>query len=264
MSVNKVIVNDSIKLDLTADTVTVDTLKKGFTAHNAAGDIITGELEGVSGVCRKDNDKGGVTVMVNGEGITIDGDVTEGSSNAVSGGGVFTAIKAVKDSIVSTVTASIESIKTAIGAATKTADGLMTAADKTKLDGIAEDAGKVTLIDNLTTTTAGLGALDAHAGYSLAQDLANGDLVAEYANAFALRGTNVSWQDKEGLYYYEGADTSTYNIPYAHCFVLHFRRTSRGVAICLRWANLGSYSTNKVMWVNGKHDNVWTGWKAIG
>lgn len=105
--------------------------------------------------------------------VSIDSDVTEGSANAVSGGGVFTAIKAVKDSIVSTVTASIESIKTAIGDATTSARGLMTAADKTKLDGVAEGANKTTLIDNLTTTTAGVGALDAHAGYALKQELAN-------------------------------------------------------------------------------------------
>ena len=62
--------------------------------------------------------------------VSIDSDVAEGSANAVSGGGVFTAIKAVKDSIV-----------------------------------------KTTLIDNLTTTTAGQGALDAHAGYSLSNIL---------------------------------------------------------------------------------------------
>ena len=105
--------------------------------------------------------------------VSIDSDVTEGSANAVSGGGVFTAIKAVKDSIVSTVTASIESIKTAIGDATTSTRGLMTAADKTKLDGIAEGANKTTLIDNLTTTTAGQGALDAHAGYSLSNILNN-------------------------------------------------------------------------------------------
>ena len=103
--------------------------------------------------------------------VSIDSDVAEGSANAVSGGGVFTAIKAVKDSIVSTVTASIESIKTAIGDATTSARGLMTAADKTKLDGVATGANKTTLIDNLTTATAGQGALDAHAGYTLAQSL---------------------------------------------------------------------------------------------
>lgn len=48
MGINKVVLNDTTKLDLTADTVTVDTLKKGVTAHNAAGDIITGTFDPVT------------------------------------------------------------------------------------------------------------------------------------------------------------------------------------------------------------------------
>lgn len=45
MGVNLVIVDGDTKIDLTTDTVTADTLQKGATAHNAAGDQITGELE---------------------------------------------------------------------------------------------------------------------------------------------------------------------------------------------------------------------------
>lgn len=44
MNINKVIVNDVVKLDLTGDTVTVADLASGVTAHNAAGDQITGTL----------------------------------------------------------------------------------------------------------------------------------------------------------------------------------------------------------------------------
>ncbi len=39
---NKIIVNGVTKIDLTADTVTADKLLYGYTAHNAAGAIITG------------------------------------------------------------------------------------------------------------------------------------------------------------------------------------------------------------------------------
>lgn len=42
MAVNKVEIGGEVKLDLTADTVTPETLLPGVTAHNAAGEEITG------------------------------------------------------------------------------------------------------------------------------------------------------------------------------------------------------------------------------
>lgn len=45
MAANKVIVNNQTIIDLTADTVTAATLKKGVTAHDASGTQITGTLE---------------------------------------------------------------------------------------------------------------------------------------------------------------------------------------------------------------------------
>lgn len=42
MAVNKVEINGEVKLDLTQDTVTPETLLSGVTAHNAAGEEITG------------------------------------------------------------------------------------------------------------------------------------------------------------------------------------------------------------------------------
>jgi hypothetical protein len=47
MGVNLIIYNGETKIDLTQDTVTAASLKKGKTAHNAAGDIVTGTLEDV-------------------------------------------------------------------------------------------------------------------------------------------------------------------------------------------------------------------------
>ena len=44
MAVNKVEINGEVKLDLTQDTVTSQTLLKGATAHNAAGDKIDGAV----------------------------------------------------------------------------------------------------------------------------------------------------------------------------------------------------------------------------
>ena len=49
MAVNKVEINGVVKLDLTHDTVTKDTLLQGVTAHDAAGNLIEGTMSGGGG-----------------------------------------------------------------------------------------------------------------------------------------------------------------------------------------------------------------------
>lgn len=49
MSINKVLYGTNVLVDLTTDTVTSDTLLKGYTAHNKSGNQITGTLEQSSG-----------------------------------------------------------------------------------------------------------------------------------------------------------------------------------------------------------------------
>ena len=44
MAVNKVEINGEVKLDLTQDTVTENTLLKGVTAHDAAGNLVNGKV----------------------------------------------------------------------------------------------------------------------------------------------------------------------------------------------------------------------------
>lgn len=44
MAVNKVEINGEVKLDLTQDTVTEDTLLQGVVAHDAAGNLIEGKV----------------------------------------------------------------------------------------------------------------------------------------------------------------------------------------------------------------------------
>ena len=46
MAVNKVVYNKKTLIDLTDDTVTPETLKKGYTAHDKSGILITGVFEG--------------------------------------------------------------------------------------------------------------------------------------------------------------------------------------------------------------------------
>lgn len=45
MAVNKVVYGDNVLIDLTSDTVTAETLLKGYTAHKADGTIIVGTME---------------------------------------------------------------------------------------------------------------------------------------------------------------------------------------------------------------------------
>ena len=45
MAINKVVYDGDVLIDLTSDTVTAKALKKGYTAHGADGELITGTLE---------------------------------------------------------------------------------------------------------------------------------------------------------------------------------------------------------------------------
>ena len=89
MAVNQVIVGDEVKLDLTADTVSENTLLAGVTAHNAAGEPITG------------------AVVV----APIDSELSETSENAIQNRAVAKAIKggnSLSGSSSYTVTDSVE------------------------------------------------------------------------------------------------------------------------------------------------------------
>lgn len=54
MAINKVVYGDSTLIDLTTDTVTAEVLKTGYIAHDKAGNIITGTLDGVKGSVYQD------------------------------------------------------------------------------------------------------------------------------------------------------------------------------------------------------------------
>lgn len=45
MGVNKVVYDGNTLIDLTADTVAADKLAKGYTAHDKAGNLVTGTVE---------------------------------------------------------------------------------------------------------------------------------------------------------------------------------------------------------------------------
>ena len=64
--VNKVIVNNEIKMDLTEDTITPNTLRKGFTAHDASGAPIVGN-ESLTDIS-EDGTNAGPILKLNAEG----------------------------------------------------------------------------------------------------------------------------------------------------------------------------------------------------
>lgn len=114
MGVNLVVINGTTKLDLTADTVTADTLKKGYTAHNAAGDVITGTMES-AGVTEMTVDRqttdGAETITVIGTesvNMTIDRQTADGAETIT-----VTAIELINTNDATATAADIASGKTA-------------------------------------------------------------------------------------------------------------------------------------------------------
>ena len=78
MAVNKVVYNRRTLIDLTADTVSKETLKKGFTAHQADGTMITGEFIGDD----YDESTSELNVSLHPDGLVKDTSATESSSSA--------------------------------------------------------------------------------------------------------------------------------------------------------------------------------------
>lgn len=128
MAVNKVIYDGATLVDLTGDTVTADNLAAGVKATGADGKPIVGLLPKV----------------------TIDSQLSGSSTNPVQnkvvynlGYKFFNRLNALADVA---RTGSYSDLTGTPGNATATAAGLMSAADKAKLDKVDADAGSVKFI----------------------------------------------------------------------------------------------------------------------
>ena len=128
MAVNKVIYDGATLVDLTGDTVTADNLAAGVKATGADGKPIVGLLPKV----------------------TIDSQLSDSSTNHVQnkvvynlGYKFFSRLKALADVA---RTGSYSDLTGTPGNATATTAGLMSAADKAKLDKVDADVGGVKLI----------------------------------------------------------------------------------------------------------------------
>lgn len=118
-AVNHVVIGGETKFDLRNDTVTPSNLAKGVTAHDASGNAITGELEPVKSVNNAfPDDNGNVTINDYVSNIEISG-------------------KNVTVTFADESTKTFATQDTTYSAATTSAAGLMSAEDKTKLNGLS-------------------------------------------------------------------------------------------------------------------------------
>lgn len=75
--------------------------------------------------------------------------------------------------------------------------------------------------------------------------------------------SNLPWKNApvpaETTYYYEGADTTTLDLPDANCFLTVQKFNSgRGIAMAYCWPN----GANGKWWINNLHD-TWRGWRQM-
>lgn len=108
-------------------------------------------------------------------------------------------------------------------------------------------ANKVTSINNTSTDTQ---YPSAHAVYNYLNKMrVGGGGTADWKST---ANGNLQW------YFYEGASTSTLDLPTSNCVVLVFKSSaSRGYALAFSWAG----GTNNV-WHNNLHD-TWRGWTSL-
>lgn len=86
MGINKVVYNGGTLIDLTADTVSTDSLLDGYTAHDRTGTIIIGTATGGSGDGYVWQDGNGYVHLSDEEGTNVDVDAL-----TITSGGTYTA-----------------------------------------------------------------------------------------------------------------------------------------------------------------------------
>lgn len=77
-----------------------------------------------------------------------------------------------------------------------------------------------------------------------------------------LSGNNVSWKDSQDgcacWFFYEGANTTTLDLPSGNCVVLVLKKgNNRGYALAFGWV-----SGSNAVWHNNLHDS-WKGWNSL-
>lgn len=189
MAVNKVVYGTTVLVDLTTDTVTADTLKEGVTAHNSAGELITGTMP--------TTEQATPSISVNSSGlITASSTQSEGYVEA----GTKSATKQLVVQATKTITPSTSS-QTAVASGVYTT-GVVTVAP------IPEDYVKPTAIKGATTYTPTISGQIIESGtYLSGPQIIKGDinLVADnIKSGVSIFGVNGTYEGSGG-----GAETCT-------------------------------------------------------
>lgn len=90
-----------------------------------------------------------------------------------------------------------------------------------------------------------------------------GDVLAKYSS---IKIQATAWDTypnahETRVYYYEGANTTTYNLPYQNVFVVvRWWSQDRAIARAFKWNKNSSTDPGYAMWINENH-GVWQGWR---
>lgn len=95
MAINKVVYGDSTLVDLTGDTVTAEHLEQGYTAHDKAGNPVTGTLTQPSGPHRTSDD-----LTVSGATVTAPAGIYDASASKSVATGSITPSASVSGSVI--------------------------------------------------------------------------------------------------------------------------------------------------------------------
>ena len=193
---------------------------------------------------------------------SLQGDLSVGFDESSGDVYVEGESKTILGSVLNWFKANIATIKSAIGNATTSAAGLMTTAQVTKLNGIAEGATKTNIVNNLTATTAG-SALDAVQGKALSDQISslNSSLANKVSAMPIMSSGNVDTLTSNACVWINGYNASSFSgtLPYTNCHMLFVVIDASAHGYITQFAFGPNKSTNRTYTVSTQKWSAWVG-----